>query len=327
MLDLRKTAESIYHNLPENSVAQSQEADELRQQTSSHVKATLEKAPQPEQTEQKSAADILYGFVARLQRGKRKKVILDIARRTAGVQDFGTSELSKMHQTKINNVRLILQFLFDSLEKLGLRKIQTTEFKKDGHRNHYLIIESIKKPSKLPKETNKEKIKKGRTQYEKVVRNLDFIPNKFHDVLLFLALSSKYHNWVDYDDVVKGAKKPRDTASTQIKSLGKLLPKIGIKLLEEKTKRGKKHFHLAKLDKDDNKRKNFQEKKKERKNPSGDHVAKMRQRHKIRMVSTSDVIKANWNKRNLREEWYEDDEFQHPPRKLWEDASGKGGSV
>ncbi len=328
MPDLKRTVESVYHNPPDkNSTTQSQEADELRQQTSSHVKTTLEKAPQPEQKKPKSAADILRSFAAQLQQGRQRSIMLDVARKTAEVQDFGTSELSRMYQTKTNNIRGVLQSLFNSLEKLGLKKIQITEIKKGGHRNHYLIVEPINKPSESPKEKNKKKIKKGDTQYEKVTRNLDFIPNKFHDVLLFLALSSKYNNWVDYNEIAEGIKKCRGGLPQKIKKLKGFLQKIGLELLEEKNKTGKKHFHLAEPNKSNNKRIEFQEK--EEKREKNRRTPKTRRLPKTRTTSTSNTILRRRPKDppNELDERYDNDGPSPKPRRPWEDASGKSGPL
>jgi hypothetical protein len=335
MLALKRTIENTHATPNENSATQNKENGEnneeeenLSQETRARIKTTLKKPRQPKKTNPKLAAGILRDFATQLS-GNQKKVMLGIAKKTAKVQDFGTTELSKTYKMSIYYVYNVLKPLLASLEKLGLRKIQTTEVKKHGHRNHYLITKPINNPSEKPKKTNRSEIQNGRTQYEKVTRNLDFIPDKFHDVLLFLALSSKHRNWINYDEIAEGIKKHRDTVFAQIKSLKELLPKIGVELLEEKTNKGKKYFHLTKPGKNHDEREKFQEKKKERKNLSGDHVAKMRQRHKIRTISTSAVIKKNRPKReppDELDEWYDDD-FQPPLRKLWEDASGKGGSV
>lgn len=331
MLALERTIENTHATPNENSATQNKENGEnneeeenLSQETRARIKTTLKKPRQPKKTNPELAAGILRDFATQLS-GNQKKVVLGVARKTAKVQDFGTAELSKTYKMGIYYVYDVLKPLLASLEKLGLRKIQTTEVKKHGHRNHYLITKPISNPSEKPKKTDRSKIQNGRTQYEKVTRNLDFIPDKFHDVLLFLALSSKHRNWINYDEIAEGIKKHQNTVSAQIKSLTELLPKIGVELLEEKTNKGKKYFHLVKPGKSHDERENFQEKKQERENPSGDHVAKMRQRHKIRIISTSAVIKENQpeDPPDKLDERYDDD---NPPplRKTWEDASGKG---
>ncbi|MFH1533635.1 MAG: hypothetical protein ABID64_01780 [Nitrospirota bacterium] len=323
MPDLRRTIENVCYAIPiENSATRDSDNEEeksLSQETHTRVETALEKQDQPKNPE--SVADILRNFATQLS-GKQKRIVLDVARKTANIQDFGASKFNKTYKIGTNNIQNTFNLLFKELEKLGLGKIQTTELKKNGSRNnHYLILDPINDPSEKPKETNKKKIKNGRTQYEQVIRNLDFIPNKLHDILLFLALSSKYNNWVDYDEIAEGIKKYRGNLPPQIKSLKELLPKIGIKLLEEKTKKGKKYFHLIEPSKNNNKRKEFQEKEQKRKNPSIDHVDKMRRLLKLRMVSSSKTIKRNWPKRKPQEEWYYDDELTHTPRRTWDDTS------
>lgn len=327
MLALKKTIENTHAAPDENPTTHNQENGEkeknLTRETHKHIETILEKTRQPRKTKPKLAASILRDFATQLPYNQ-EEVIRRIAKRTAVAQDFTISKLRGTHKIVKGNIYNILKNLFNSLEELGLRKIQTTELKRWGHGycEHYLITKQINDPDENPKKTNKSQIKNGRTQYEKVTKNLDFIPNKFHDVLLFLALSSKYNNWVDYNEIAEGIKKHRDTISAQIRSLKELLPKIGIELLEEKTKRGKKYFHLAEPNKSHDEREKFQEKKQERKNPSSNHVAEIRRLLKIRMISNSAVIKRNWPKRKPIDEWYHD-KFEYPPRRSWAYAGDK----
>jgi len=332
MLDSRKTIENVHHVAPDkNSATRSQESNEeeadLAQETRASVETVLEKPHQPKKPE--SAANILRDFAKELQ-NHQKKIILHVAKKTARTQDFGTSELNKTYKKGTNNIQSVLIFLFKKLERLGLKKIQATEPTNHGRKNHYLITKLISDPSEEPKETDKSKIKNGKTQYQKVIKNLDFIPSKLHEILLFLTLSSKYDKWVDYNEIFRETGQNQRKTAAQTQNLQKILPKIGLELLEEKNKKGTKYFHLTTPSKAEAKRREFQKKereKQEKKQRSNNQAAKARHLPKTRTTSTSNTIlqRRPKNPPDELDELYDDDELNCRPRKLWEDASGKGG--
>ncbi|MFC1809962.1 hypothetical protein ACFLZH_00515 [Patescibacteria group bacterium] len=314
MIERGQFLEDAYFDAPDKSSSAPAENVEImkRQKIINSVKAQVEAAL--EEGNKMDGAAILALCAKMMKTSNQKKATGFVARKMQRNNDFGTQEIRSQYKIAERSIPTIMKLLIKTAAEFGIKIFKTTKSKGRGRYKRYYMFKSPNDPSGTPEKTNDEEIIKSPTVFDRISNNLEFIPSQYHEIVIYLALSSKHINWVTYDEITKATGLKQDTIRKYLKALEKILPKLGVKLLIKQSRINNKKFVGVALEDDDSKMNNrfnqienqIAKRKHEKKRSPGKKKRKTTSLSLRLGPSTSDVIIKNWPKRKSRDEWYDE---------------------
>jgi len=307
MIERRQFLEDAYFAPPDKSAAAPKEKpaqDAIIESVKLAVKAALE------QGNEIDGSTVLELYVKMMRSSNQRRVTNFAAARMKKRRDFGTNELKRQFRIDDKTMPTTMRILVESAEKLGIKTYETTNSLGRGRYKRYMMFKPPAKPSNTPEETSKKRIKWDTAVFGRIAKNLEFIPSRYHEIALYLALCSKHINWMTYDEVSDATGFKKDAIRKYLKALEKPFKKIGVKLMINKSKVQGKIFIGVALKDNDNKMKNAF-KKLEEKRQSGNQPAINKPKRQKRSskglgYTTAEVVLLNWDRRKPLDEWYDE---------------------
>lgn len=313
MIEKGQLLEDAFFDTPDKGPAAPVENEKLnsREEIIKSVRAAVKAALK--QGSDMDGSTVLELYANMMRKSDQQRVTGYVASAMKKRDDFGTSEMRKRYKIAEKTMPTVMKKLIETAAKLGIKTLKTTGSKGKGRHKRYYMFKPPDKPLSITEQTNNKINKRPTSVFGRITRNLEFIPNRYHEIALYLALSSKSANWVTYNDITEATGFKQDTVLIHLRALEKILPKIGVKLMIKQSKVQRKKFMGVALKNNNNKMKSKFKAIEIKRSEHNQRKKSKAKKAKTPLIvhSSAEIIITNWDKRKPLDEW-DDDPIQPP---------------